>query len=178
MSTLKTNAKRSDGDFASGADLVVINPSPIHGTGGFARIDIASGTRILEYLGETITKAESLRRCERNNEYMFALDTAHDLDGNVPWNPARFLNHSCAPNCEAVLDTGRIWIVALRDIHVREELTFNYGYDLVDYRDHPCHCGAPKCVGYIVAEEFYEHIRRQSCTRDAVASGDPRQRHY
>jgi SET domain-containing protein len=144
--------------------------SAIDRLGGFARADIPAGTRVIEYVGERITKAESLRRCESNNEYIFTLDDEHDLDGNVPWNPARLLNHSCAPNCEAVLDEGRIWIIALRDIRPGEELTFNYGYDLENYREHPCRCGAVECVGYIVAEEFLEHVRRQPVLQDAAAS--------
>jgi SET domain-containing protein len=68
---------------------------------------------------------------------------------------------TAAPNCEAELDEGRIWIIALRHIRAGEELTFNYGYDLENYREHPCRCGAAECVGYIVAEEFLEHVRRQ-----------------
>jgi hypothetical protein len=136
--------------------------SPIHGTGGFARRAIPAGTRLIQYVGERISKAESLRRCEANNEYIFTVNDDCDLDGNVPWNPARFINHSCAPNCEAEWDEGRIWIVTLRDIAAGEELSFNYGYDLEDYREHPCRCGTPECVGYIVAEEFFEHVRKQS----------------
>jgi SET domain-containing protein len=77
----------------------------------------------------------------------------------VDWNPARWLNHSCAPNCEADLDAGRIWIVALRDLTPGEELTFKYGYDLTDYRDFPCRCGAPACVGFIVVEEYFPLVR-------------------
>ena len=67
--------------------------------------------------------------------------------------------HGCAPNCEAELDEGRIWIVALRDIAAGEELSFNYGYDLTDYRDFPCRCGTSACVGFIVAEEFFAQVR-------------------
>src|SRR5438445_8660632 len=81
-------------------ELIVFRRSAIHGTGGFARRAIAAGTPVIEYVGEKITKAESLRHCEANNDYIFTLDDEFDLDGNVPWNPARFLNHSCAPNCE------------------------------------------------------------------------------
>jgi uncharacterized protein len=147
--------------FIAETQWAVFRPSKIHGAGGFARSDIPAGTRVLEYRGENITKKESLARCERNNEYIFALDDEHDLDGNVSWNPARFLNHSCEPNCEAALEDGRIWVVSVRNITVGEELTFNYGYDLEDYREHPCSCGASGCVGYIVAEEFFEHMRRQ-----------------
>lgn len=140
-------------------EWVVFKPSSIHGTGGFARKLIPKATRVLEYLGEKITKAESLRRCQRQNDYIFALNDQFDLDGNFPWNPARWLNHSCAPNCEAEHTGEQIWIVALRDIPPGEELTFNYGYDLTDYRDYPCHCGAPTCLGYMVAEEFFASLR-------------------
>jgi uncharacterized protein len=142
-------------------ELLVFKSSPIHGMGGFARVDIPAGARVIEYVGEKITKQESLARCEQNNEYIFALDDEQDLDGQVSWNPARFLNHSCEPNCEARLEGGCIWVIAIREIRAGEESTFNYGYDLADYAEHPCGCGAPGCVGYIVAEEFFDHVRRQ-----------------
>ncbi len=136
--------------------------SGIHGMGGFAKTPIPSATMVIEYVGEKITKAESLRRCELGNHYIFALDEKFDLDGNAGWNPAKFLNHSCAPNCEAQWIEGRVWIVALREIDACEEITFNYSYDLEDYREHPCRCGAANCVGYIVAEEFFPKLIRQS----------------
>lgn len=150
-------------------DWVLFKPSQIHGVGAFARMDIPMGRRILEYGGEKITKKESLARCERNNEYIFALDEEYDLDGNVSWNPARFLNHSCAPNCEAVLEETKIWVASIREITAGEELTFNYGYDLEDWREHACCCGAAGCVGFIVAEEFFDYVRRQSASRSASA---------
>ena len=140
-------------------ERIIFKTSPIHGVGGFARVAVPAGARVIEYVGRKITKRESLRLCELNNECIFALDEEHDLDGNLPLNPARHINHSCAPNCEAVLEDGRIWIVSLREIGAGEEITFNYGYDLEDYRDHPCCCGAAGCVGYIVAGEFFEHLR-------------------
>jgi SET domain-containing protein len=138
-----------------------IAPSPIHGQGGFATGLLRQGARVTEYLGERITKAESLRRCQAQNWFIFGLDDEFDLDGNVAWNPARFLNHSCAPNCEAVCEEGRVWIVALRDILPGEEITFNYGFDLLDYDEHPCRCGATECVGYIVAEDFFAKVGRR-----------------
>ncbi len=138
--------------------LVVFKPSRIHGIGGFARTRIAGGTRVIQYLGHKITKRESLMRCADANAYIFSLDDETDLDGNVEWNPARFLNHSCSPNCDAEQHDGRIWIVARRDINAGEEITFNYGYDLVDYKEYPCRCGSPDCVGYMVAEEFFKYF--------------------
>jgi len=151
-------------------EWIVFQRSPIHGRGGFARCRVPAGTRLIEYRGEVIGKDESLRRCAAGNGYIFALDDARDLDGDVPWNPARFLNHSCAPNCEAVFEAGRIWVIAARDL-VAEEITFNYGYDLEEYRAHPCSCGAGECVGYMVAPEFFSHVRRQQ--RLALLASDP-----
>jgi SET domain-containing protein len=141
------------------ADLIELKPSPIHGTGGFARADLPAGTRVIEYVGERIDKRESLARCMRGEAFIFDLDEHWDLDGKVDWNPARFVNHSCAPNCEAEPIDGRIWLVTIRPVARGEELTFNYGYDLVDYCDHPCQCGSPACVGYIVAQEFFDHLQ-------------------
>ena len=139
--------------------LITFGPSPIHGTGGFAAADIAAGTRVIRYVGERIDKRESLDRCQRNNECIFYLDAEHDLDGNVDWNPARFINHSCAPNCDAELLAHELWIVARRYIRCGEEITFNYGYDLDSFREHPCQCGSKECLGYILAEEFHSSIR-------------------
>jgi uncharacterized protein len=141
------------------SEHLVFKPSPIHGTGGFAKSDLVRGMLVIEYVGRTISKSESVERCRLGNEYIFRQDEENDLDGNVAWNLARFLNHSCAPNCEAELIDGKIWIVALRDIKAGEEITFDYGYDLEDYRQHPCRCGAPECVGYIVSAELRAHLR-------------------
>lgn len=134
--------------------------SGIHGTGAFAKVPIPAGTRLIEYLGERIDKAESLRRCYRQNEYIFTLDDESDLDGDVHWNPARLLNHSCDPNCEALNEEGHIWIHTIRPIAPEEEVTFNYGFDLEGFREHPCRCGSPKCVGYMVAEEYHDRVRK------------------
>jgi uncharacterized protein len=143
-------------------DLIQIAPSAIHGQGGFAKARLSAGGRVIEYVGERITKAESARRCEAQNWFIFGLDEEFDIDGKVEWNLARFLNHSCEPNCEAVCEEGRIWLVALRDIEAGEEITFNYGYDLEDYREHPCRCGAPRCAHYIVAAELRPCLRKNS----------------
>ena len=162
-------------------DSIRIAPSSIHGQGAFANTSLSRSTRVLEYLGEKITKAESARRCERQNWRIFSLDEEFDLDGDFDWNPARFVNHSCAPNCEAECEGGRIWITTLHDIQSGEEITFNYSYDWEAYHEHPCHCGAAECVGFIVAEEFFEQLRRrkiyESLPRDGGQSIAPAIRH-
>jgi uncharacterized protein len=139
-------------------DNVMIKPSPIHGLGGFAKRDLAPGTRVIEYVGERITPTESIERCRHGEEYIFRLSGEVHLDGNVAWNPARYLNHSCTPNCEAEFINGKIWIVAKRAIKAGEELTFDYGHDLENFRDHPCHCGSLACCGYILAQEFRDSL--------------------
>jgi uncharacterized protein len=162
MQHLPVNSIESDVMPATEPALVCYRESAIHGTGGFAKADIPAGTWVVEYSGERITKDESLSRCEAGNEFIFALNDEWDLDGSVSWNQARFLNHSCEPNCEAERIGERIWIIARRDIRAGEELTFNYGYSLVDYREHECRCGATGCVGYMVSPEFHEHVKWQN----------------
>lgn len=140
--------------------LVVFKKSPIHGRGGFARADIRKGKRIIEYVGEKLTKEEAEKALENSNCYVFTVNDEFDLDGSVDWNPARFLNHSCNPNCESGVQRNRIWIYALKTIKKGEELTYNYGHGIDDYLDRPCRCGAKNCAGYMVAEEHFKTIRK------------------
>jgi SET domain-containing protein len=156
----------------------VVRRSSIHNRGIFAARDIPAGAHIIEYLGEKVTKAESNRRgnalfdeASKTGDaavYLFILNKKHDLDGNFDWNTARLINHSCEPNCEAVVSRGRIWIVALRFIPEGEELSFNYGFDLECWQDHPCRCGKPSCVGYIIAEEYWPKLKELIAERDAA----------
>lgn len=144
--------------------------SKIHGGGLYAKKAIPKGTRVIEYVGERITKAESERREQRRLEaraggddgcvYVFELNARHDIDGDVKWNTARLINHSCAGNCEPQSIRGHIWIVALRDIEKDEELGYDYGFDLTDWRKHPCLCGTSECVGYIVKKTLRWRVRR------------------
>jgi uncharacterized protein len=131
-----------------------VGPSRIQGSGLFAQSAVAEGERIIEYTGQRISKTESVQRCSDGNHFIFDLDHEYDLDGSVDSNLARFINHHCSPNCTVELIDGRLWVIAARNIAAGEELSYDYGYDLSDYRDFPCNCGGPNCVGYIVAEEF------------------------
>lgn len=136
--------------------------SSIHKQGMFARKAIAAGTRIIEYLGERVPKAISNERAlaweaqARSSGdgmvYVFDLNDDYDLDGNIPDNPAKYINHSCEENCEAINEDDRIFIYSTRDIAKDEELTFDYGYALEHFLDHPCRCMSKGCVGYIVVK--------------------------
>jgi len=151
-----------------------LRPSGIHGLGAFALRPIPAETTVVEYVGERIDKAESARRCEAGNPFIFTINDTGDIDGDVEWNPARFVNHSCAPNCEARQDDDdRIWLVALREIATGEELSFNYGYDITEWRDYPCACGAANCLGFIVAEQFQDQVRAELAAEKATSPAQP-----
>jgi SET domain-containing protein len=139
--------------------MVFVRRSHIHGTGVFAEQAIELGTRVLEYIGNQISKAEADRRCKAGNTFIFTINDEFDLDGDLELNVAKYINHSCEPNCLAELDEDRIFIIALERIEPGQELTFNYGYDVKDYKEHPCQCGSKRCVGYMLAEEYFEQVR-------------------
>jgi len=135
--------------------------SRIHGRGGFARRDIPAGTRLIEYVGLPISKEKSEELRLKHNNYLFNVNESSDLNGKVSWNPARLINHSCEPNCEANLDeSDRVWIFSIKPITRGEEITFNYGFNLDDFRNFPCRCGTPSCPGYMVSEELIPVVRR------------------
>src|SRR5688572_29458240 len=138
-----------------------IRRSPIQGRGAFATRRIRKGERIIEYTGERITNAEADRRYDdermgRHHTYLFTLTQRTVVDGGAGGNASRFINHSCEPNCEAVIEDARIWIRALRTIAKGRELTYDYRYertgddDEADERKYPCRCGGRRCRGTIL----------------------------
>jgi len=151
------------------SEWAAVKGSKIHGRGMFAAKTIPRGTRIIEYTGERISKAEGWRRemlrqrrAARGGDcciYIFELNNRIDIDGRVLWNTARYINHSCDPNCESQIVRGRVYIVSLRAIRPGEELTYDYYYDYDHYRDHPCRCGARTCAGYIVKAPLRWRVR-------------------
>jgi hypothetical protein len=151
------------------SELCEVRGSDIHGRGVYATRDIEKGARIIEYIGELVDKDESENRAwaqhahaEKTGDasvYIFTLSKKYDIDGNVPWNTARLINHSCDPNSEAWIEGKRIYIYALRDIKAGEELGFDYGFDIDCYEDHPCRCGSEECVGFIVSREQWDDLK-------------------
>jgi SET domain-containing protein len=140
---------------------IEIRRSRIHGRGLFALRDIAAVSRLIQYVGRRIPKEYSDQLCQKRNAYIFRLNEQEDVDGKVSWNPARLINHSCEPNCDAELDNrDRIWVISRRAISCGEELTWNYGYDIKDFMNYPCSCGAATCLGYMVAEEWFPAVRQ------------------
>ncbi|MDY7225643.1 SET domain-containing protein [Hyalangium rubrum] len=136
--------------------------STIQGTGAFATRRIRKGTRIIEYTGERITQDEADKRYDdesmkRHHTFLFTLDENTVVDAAVNGNEARFINHSCDPNCQAFIEGKRIYIYSLRTIEAGEELSYDYAYERAEGMDeeseklYVCRCGAKTCRGTILA---------------------------
>lgn len=141
-----------------------IRPSPIQGLGAFATRRIPKKTRLIEYAGQRLTPTEADALYpdiagERHHTFLFAVDDDVVIDASVDGNDARFINHSCDPNCDAVIENKRIWIETIRDVKPGEELAYDYAYELVERhtpaakRRFPCHCGAATCRGTMLARK-------------------------
>jgi SET domain-containing protein len=139
-----------------------VRNSPVHGRGVFATRAIPAGTRIIEYKGEHIDWKEALRRDATKgpddfHTFFFSLDDGSIIDGGRRGNNARWINHSCEPNCEAQEEDGRVFIYALRDIAPGEELNYDYGLTIDERytptlkRNYLCLCGSKKCRGTLLA---------------------------
>ena len=141
-----------------------LRQSSIQGRGGFAIRPIRKGTRIIEYTGQRISHDEADKRYDdgamgRHHTFLFSIDKSTVIDAAVDGNEARFINHSCAPNCEAIDEKKRIYIEAIRNIAPGEELTYDYAYERDGTEDedweriYMCKCGAPTCRGTILAPQ-------------------------
>jgi SET domain-containing protein len=164
-------------------DYFEIRRSPIQGRGAFALRRIRKGTRLIEYTGEHISHDEADRRYDeatmkRHHTFLFTLNKRTVVDAAVGGNEARFINHSCDPNCEAVIDSGHIYIEAKRTIQPGEELVYDYQYERADDADesdekrYPCRCGAPNCRGTILAPP--KQSKQKAASRKQGAKGDAR----
>ena len=138
-----------------------LRTSEIQGTGAFAIRTIRKGTRIIEYLGQRISWRTADKRYDdekmsRHHTFLFTVDDKTVIDAAVNGNDARFINHSCDPNCEAINDRKRIFIEAVKTIPAGTELVYDYQYEddpeytEEDLRFYTCRCGAANCRGTIV----------------------------
>jgi len=142
--------------------------SPIHGNGVFALVDIPKGVELIQYRGKLLTMAQADRKYANTSDsghtFLFTLNEKYVLDANSEGNIARWINHSCAPNCKAFVheDEGgdprkdRVVIESLRALRPGEELTYDYGI-VLEERLTPrlkaiwaCRCGARNCTGTLL----------------------------
>ena len=151
-----------------------IKSSKIAGRGGFATRAIKKGERLMEYLGERVSHAVADSRYDDakyalHHTFLFAVNRSVVIDAAVNGNDARFLNHSCAPNCEALIEKSRVFIEAIRDIAKGEELLYDYAYtrdgsetDEEEFQLYACRCGAKSCRGTILAALSKAELRKRA----------------
>jgi SET domain-containing protein len=140
--------------------IITVRGSEIHGKGVFASRAIARGERIIEYKGKVITEDEADVRYgddDSNHTFLFLLDNDMVIDAYRGGNSARWINHSCRPNCEPVEEDNRLYIHATRDIDAGEELSYEYNLVIEDRytpaikRLYACRCGTRQCQGTFLA---------------------------
>ena len=185
VSPLKNNSKSAQ---KTASKRIAVRSSGVHGKGVFAEMDIAEGETLIEYKGEVIKWKEALRRHphnpkEPNHTFFFSIDDKHVIDGNVNGNSARWINHSCKPNCEADEKKGRVFIKALRNIQAGEELNYDYGlvidepYTAKLKADYQCLCGAKKCRGTLLAPKENDEDDAKSDTTKIKGKGKRKSNH-
>ena len=150
-----------------------LNKSKIHGTGVISTENIKKNTKIIQYIGDKISKKEGdirsalrikkyLNKKNEGSVYIFELNKKYDIDGSPIYNKARYINHSCDPNCEVEISNNEIWISAIKNIKKNAELTYNYGYPFdSDFEEHICKCGTNKCVGYILSDDDWPKLKKE-----------------
>lgn len=155
-----------------------VRNSGIQGKGAFATTKIRKGQRIIEYAGERISSEEADERYDetnmrRHHTFLFTLTPRKVVDGAVDGNESIYINHSCDPNCEAVIEDGRIFIEAIRTIQPGEELVYDYQYERTGEDDeemarfYKCLCGAPNCRGSIMKDKPAPRGKKKSGKRRA-----------
>lgn len=150
----------------------VVKRSKIAGKGAFATRDIKKGERLIEYLGERVSHAVADARyddhaTDAHHTFLFNVNRSVIIDAYIDGNDARFINHSCDPNCESEIERSRVFIDAIRDIRKGEELYYDYAYgrDGTETEDeekdlYGCRCGTKKCRGTILEPLSKAAIKR------------------
>ena len=155
---------------------IALRRSPIHGNGVFAVADIAADTELVEYRGRRlpIAVADDIYgdTLESGHTFLFTLNDEYVIDANEGGNIARWINHSCAPNCEPMLIVNRdgiaekdkVVIESRRAIRAGEELTYDYGITLAVPHTRrmkavwACRCGAPNCSGTMLKPKTRKRV--------------------
>lgn len=148
-----------------------VRESKVHGRGVFATKDIKKGKKIIEYTGAIISWEEANRRFNdtsgHSHTMFFGIDDDRVIDGNDGGNEARFINHSCAPNCKSKNKEGRIFIYSRKNIKKGDELFYDYKLDIEEpitkkiLKKYACFCGSKKCRGTQLDEKYLENVKKQ-----------------
>jgi uncharacterized protein len=134
-----------------------VRSSGVHGRGVYATEPISKGTRIIEYTGQRISWEETADDEDDSHTFIFGLANGEVINPEVGGNEARWINHSCDPNCEAFEEDDRIFIYAKRDITSGEELSYDYALEIDEpitkkaMKEFECLCGSQRCRGTMLA---------------------------
>ena len=129
-----------------------VTKSPLHGLGCFATVRFLKGNRIAEYAGEKISRKEAMRRMKRSKgKRISELEAEWYIDGSVGGNQTQYINHSCDPNADAVVIGGSLFIFALREIELGEEITVDYLNSFEQDRS-VCQCLTASCRQRIIQQ--------------------------
>lgn len=173
---------------AADAPIFEVRRSGIHGRGVYALRRIPKCTRIVEYLGERITHQQADARYDAKGQddghtFLFVVSSRIVIDAGVAGNDARFINHSCDPNCDTVIENDRVFIESLREIEPGEELAYEYGLtwettdNPLELDNYSCRCGANSCRGTMLAEEPLDKMKvRRRRAKTGRKSGKSRRR--
>lgn len=165
---LKTNARR-----------IQVRQSGVHGKGVFALQDIAKGETVIEYIGEIISAQEAEDRhphdpSDPNHTFYFQIDEDRVIDALHGGNSARWINHSCAPNCKPVIEDARVFIKAKRNIAAGEELNYDYGLIIDEpitkklIAQYPCWCGSRSCRQTLLAGKPLSSKKEKKAKADKI----------
>jgi uncharacterized protein len=132
---------------------IEVRESGVHGHGVYAMQSIPKSTRIIEYTGQRVSWEGAPNDENDPHTFNFGLDNGEVINPEIGGNDARWINHSCDPNCEAIEEDDRVFIDALRDIQAGEELFYDYALEIDEpiteesKKKFACYCGSPKCRG-------------------------------
>jgi SET domain-containing protein len=132
---------------------IEVRESGVHGHGVYAMESIPKSTRIIEYTGQRVSWEGAPNDENDPHTFNFGLDNGEVINPEIGGNDARWINHSCDPNCEAIEEDDRIFIDALRDIQAGEELFYDYALEIDEpiteesKKKFACHCHSPNCRG-------------------------------
>ena len=140
-------------DSTTAQPLLRIASSGVHGRGVYTTQFIPEGTRVIEYTGQRMSWDDAPNDENDPHTFNFGLDNGEVINPEIGGNEARWINHSCAPNCEAIEEDDRIFIYAMRDIEPGEELSYDYAMELDEpitkklIQEFKCHCDTSRCRG-------------------------------
>lgn len=161
--------------------LYLVRNSSVHGRGVFAARNIPAETFLIEYQGERISEKEASRRQggDPDNPYhtfFFSLESGKLIDGGDNGSDARWINHSCEPNCEAREEKGRVYIYTTRDIKRGEEFNYDYGLVVEERqtkalkKSYECRCGAESCRNTMLAPKKRSASEKKADKKDKKKS--------